>query len=162
MHRSCRCSIPSDYIYRFLRLKQPKYCLFENVDRLLKSPAKQRVRDFAIILSCFASLGYSVEWRVVNSAEYGFPQRRKRVFIYAEKDAGDWNLEYRLTDGVIGRALPMKVPEKTSRVLIPDDAYLATQEFNVGGKYSPFETAGAMQDFVAVTGKAIEDYHGPR
>ncbi|MEE0026459.1 MAG: DNA (cytosine-5-)-methyltransferase, partial [Atopobiaceae bacterium] len=62
-------------IYRFLKLKCPKYCLFENVDRLLKSPARQRGRDFAIILSCLDSLGYSAEWRVVNSAEYGFPQR---------------------------------------------------------------------------------------
>lgn len=149
-------------IYRFLQLKSPKYCLFENVDRLLKSPARQRGRDFAIILLCMANLGYSVEWRVVNSAEYGFPQRRKRVFIYAERDAGDWDLEDRITSGVMGSALPIKTPEKTSWVLIPDDAYVATQEFNVGGKLSPFEIAGTMQDFVAVTAKAIEDYHGPR
>lgn len=60
-------------IYRFLRLKQPKYCLFENVDRLLKSPASQRGRDFAIILSCLASLGYSAEWRVVNGAGLRVP-----------------------------------------------------------------------------------------
>jgi len=149
-------------IYRFLQFKQPKYCLFENVDRLLKSPARQRGRDFAIILSCLANLGYSVEWRVVNSAEYGFPQRRKRVFIYAERDTGEWDLEERLTSGVMGRALPVKAPERTSQVLIPDDAYVATQEFNLGGKLSPFETAGAMQDFVCATAKVVEDYHGPR
>ena len=149
-------------IYRFLRLKSPKYCLFENVDRLLKSPARQRGRDFAIILSCLANLGYSAEWRVVNSAEYGFPQRRKRVFIYAERDAEEWDLETRLTDGVMARALPIKAPEQTGQVLVPDDAYVATQEFNVGGKVSPFETAGAMQDFVCATAKVVEDYHGPR
>ena len=56
-------------IYRFLHLKEPKYVLLENVDRLLKSPATQRGRDFAIILSCMADLGYSVEWHVVNSGE---------------------------------------------------------------------------------------------
>ena len=60
----------------------PKY-LLENVDRLLISPAKQRGRDFAIILKSLNDLGYSVEWRVINAADYGFPQRRKRVFILA-------------------------------------------------------------------------------
>ena len=70
-------------IYRFLQMKHPRYVLLENVDRLLKSPASQRGRDFAIILSCLDELGYSVEWRVINSAEYGFSQRRKRTYILA-------------------------------------------------------------------------------
>ena len=65
--------------------RRPKHVFLENVDRLLKSPTRQRGRDFAIILSCLAGLGYMVEWRVVNAAEYGFPQRRKRVFIVATK-----------------------------------------------------------------------------
>ena len=63
----------------------PEAVFLENVDRLLKSPTSQRGRDFAIILSCLNGLGYMVEWRVVNAAEYGFPQRRKRVFIVATK-----------------------------------------------------------------------------
>ena len=88
-------------IYRFLHLKEPRYVLLENVDRLLKSPASQRGRDFAIMLSCLSDLGYSVEWRVVNSAEYGFPQRRKRVYIYAELTSESWNLEERISSGVL-------------------------------------------------------------
>ena len=60
-----------------------KYAIFENVDRLLSSPSSCRGRDFAIILSSLAQLGYAVEWRVVNAADYGFPQKRKRVFILA-------------------------------------------------------------------------------
>jgi len=55
-------------IHRALELKTPKYVVLENVDRLLKSPAKQRGRDFAIMLSCFYALGYSVEWRVITAA----------------------------------------------------------------------------------------------
>ena len=149
-------------IYRFLRLKSPRYCLFENVDRLLKSPARQRGRDFAIILSCLAGLGYSVEWRVVNSAEYGFPQRRKRVFIYAEKDAPEWDLEARLANGVMARALPILPPKAISALEIPEDPYEATQGFNVGGRVSPFEAAGAMQGFSCATARVAEDYHGPR
>lgn len=106
-------------IYRFLQLKHPKYCLYENVDRLPKSPARQRGCDFAIILSCLANLGYTVEWRVVNSAEYGFPQRRKRVFIYAERGASEWNLEHRIRHGVMARAQPIHEPMEYGQVLVP-------------------------------------------
>ncbi len=150
-------------IYRFLHLKEPRYVLLENVDRLLKSPATQRGRDFAIILSCLADLGYSVEWRVVNSAEYGFPQRRKRVYIYAELTSENWDLEGRVSSGVLSSALPIMQPESFSEVIIPEDPYVVTQEFNVGGKgKSPFGTAGAMSDLRAVTCDAVEDYHGER
>ena len=69
-----------------LEAKQPKFVLLENVDRLLKSPANQRGRDFGVILACFNDLGYSVEWRVINAADYGFAQRRRRTFIFAYKN----------------------------------------------------------------------------
>ncbi|NFD69097.1 DNA (cytosine-5-)-methyltransferase [Clostridium botulinum] len=70
-------------IERILKAKRPPFMILENVDRLLKSPSKQRGRDFGIIISCLAKLGYSVEWRVINAAEYGFQQRRRRTFIFA-------------------------------------------------------------------------------
>ncbi|PKM93211.1 MAG: DNA (cytosine-5-)-methyltransferase [Firmicutes bacterium HGW-Firmicutes-1] len=73
-------------IREILEVKQPKFVLLENVDRLLKSPSNQRGRDFGVMLACFNELGYSVEWRVVNAAEYGFAQRRRRVFIFAYKN----------------------------------------------------------------------------
>ena len=63
--------------------KRPSYVLLENVDRLLKSPVKQRGRDFGIILKSLNDLGYAVEWRVVNAADYGCAQRRRRTFIFA-------------------------------------------------------------------------------
>lgn len=66
--------------------KNPPFVLLENVDRLLKSPASQRGRDFGVILACFAKLGYSVEWRVVNAADYGAGQRRRRTFIFAYRN----------------------------------------------------------------------------
>lgn len=69
-----------------LEEKKPPFVLLENVDRLLKSPAKQRGRDFGVILACFRDEGYSVEWRVINAAEYGYQQRRRRIFIFAYKD----------------------------------------------------------------------------
>ena len=66
--------------------KKPAFCIFENVDRLLKSPASQRGRDFGVILACLSELNYSVEWRVVNAATYGASQRRRRTFIFAYKN----------------------------------------------------------------------------
>lgn len=73
-------------IREILKEKQPRFVLLENVDRLLKSPSKQRGRDFGVMLACLNDLGYSVEWRVINAAEYGFGQRRRRVFIFAFKN----------------------------------------------------------------------------
>lgn len=154
-------------IYRFLRIQlnsssnNARWCMFENVDRLLKSPTKQRGRDFAIILSCLASLGYSVEWRVVNSAEYGFPQRRKRVYILAERCV-QWNLEDRLLHGVMAHAFPMELPERVDYVEIPDDPYVTSQSFNLGGKLSPFSDAGIMVKNKVCTCKVSETYDGPR
>lgn len=69
-----------------LEAKQPAFVLLENVDRLLKSPASQRGRDFGIMLRSFNDLGYSVEWRVINAAEYGCAQKRRRIFIFAYKN----------------------------------------------------------------------------
>lgn len=156
-------------IYRFLKLQNDRskdaarYCLFENVDRLLKSPASQRGRDFAIILSCLAERGYSVEWRVVNSAEYGFPQRRKRVYIFAERNA-DWTIETRLQDGVMSRAFPMEAPgeENTREVFVPEDPYDASENFNLTGKTSPFMDAGVMVGHRVLTCPVIEKYDGAR
>lgn len=73
-------------IIRAVKHIQPKYLILENVDRLLKSPAKQRGRDFAIMLGSFHQLGYSVEWRVINAAEYGESQRRRRTFFFVYRN----------------------------------------------------------------------------
>ena len=77
-------------IHRLLRLKlatgRPvNYLFLENVDRLIKSPSGQRGRDFAVMLASLTDLGYEVEWRVVNAADYGFPQKRRRVFIVGRR-----------------------------------------------------------------------------
>lgn len=147
-------------IYRFLELKKPRYAIFENVDRLLKSPARQRGRDFAIILSCLASLGYRAEWRVVNSAEYGAPQRRKRVYIYCEFGGND-DLLLRLEDGVMAKAFPALI-DRPDLFDIPKEPYVASEEFGMGDKVSKFKAAGAMVDGHVLTCGFTEEYHGPR
>ena len=97
--------------------KAPSYLMFENVDRLMVSPASCRGKDFAILLSSLASLGYLVEWRILNSADYGMPQRRRRAFILAYKknspigkylmntSAENWLTRYGLTTGIQGKKM---------------------------------------------------------
>ena len=70
-------------IYDIIKNRHPRYIILENVDRLVRSPVKQRGRDFGIILRCLADEGYYVEWRIINAAEYGLQQRRRRTFIFA-------------------------------------------------------------------------------
>lgn len=77
-------------IIRATRIIQPKYLVLENVDRLLKAPSAQRGRDFAVMLAAFNQLDYSVEWRVINAAEYGRAQRRRRVFFFVYKNDTSW------------------------------------------------------------------------
>lgn len=72
-------------IVEAIKHKEPKYLLFENVDRLLASPGvktKKTGRDFGIILRTLSNLGYGVSWKMINAADYGYPQRRRRTFIF--------------------------------------------------------------------------------
>jgi DNA (cytosine-5)-methyltransferase 1 len=151
-------------IYRMLHLRRPKYLMLENVDRLLKSPVKQRGRDFAIILSCLSEEGYSVEWRVVNAAEYGMPQKRRRVYLFGVLTDEKWDLEERvLSSGVIARAFPVDPVATDKQVVdVSADAYEITKEFGIGLKVSPFQNAGAMQDGEAYTMKTVASYNGDR
>lgn len=110
-------------INEILKVKTPKYVLLENVDRLLKSPAKQRGRDFGIILKCLCDLNYIVEWRVINAAEYGMPQRRKRTFIFAYKKSTNFGkfiskLSSNIVvekEGIFARAFPIYKIEADAR-----------------------------------------------
>ena len=68
--------------------ERPKVILLENVPRLLNSPVKARGLNFERIVRRLLSMGYDVEWRVINADEYGFPQKRSRVFILAYRTPG--------------------------------------------------------------------------
>lgn len=102
-------------IHRILRdhKNPPKYLILENVDRLLSSPASQRGRDFAIILASLSDLGYNVEWRVINAAEYGMPQRRRRTYMFAFKQDTPFSTalgcpkDWLYSDGVMAKAFPV-------------------------------------------------------
>lgn len=158
-------------IYRILNEKgehRPQYVFFENVDRLLGSPAKQRGRDFAIILASLADLGYTVEWRVVNAADYGMPQRRRRTYIvgYRSSSAIAGKIEaldkWVLYDGVMAKAFPFQQKKGTLSVFdIEGSIKDVSDGFNKAGKTSPFGSAGIMSDrhVYSVDTEAI--YDGP-
>ena len=159
-------------IYRILQEKgdkRPQYIFFENVDRLLNSPATQRGRDFAIILASLADLGYVVEWRIVNAADYGMPQRRRRTYIVgylknsvvAQKveQLADW-VEF---DGVMAKAFEFRPKTGTvSEFDIEGSIKEVSDGFNKGKKDSPFGNAGMMMDRHVYSVDANPVYDGPR
>lgn len=159
-------------IYRILDEKgenRPNYIFFENVDRLLGSPAKQRGRDFAIILASLSDLGYTVEWRVINAAEYGMPQRRRRTYIVGYRDGSvvagkiaDLD-KWVVYDGVMAKAFPFEGKEGTASVFNIDGTIREVSDgFNKGHKDSPFGDAGIMRSRYVYSIDTIPVYDGTR
>lgn len=150
-----------------LETKKPKFVLLENVDRLLKSPSSQRGRDFGIILTCFNLLGYSVEWRVINAAEYGFAQRRRRTFIFAYKNTTSYAKHKNIKTpicifnnvGFFANVFPIEaVSEKDikSGVLKYCDLTDVTDNFQFN-----FENSGFMTDGKIYTVTSTPKYKSP-
>lgn len=157
-------------IHKILSEKEnkPKYLFLENVDRLLISPSGQRGRDFAIILKSLADLDYVVEWRVINAADYGMPQRRRRIFIMAYhksspiyhqiKDASPE--EWITNEGTIANAFPII----KDNILFPNEFELIgdivdiSENFNKAGKTGMFENTGIMIEGIVTTMKTKPSY----
>ncbi|MBC1287758.1 DNA (cytosine-5-)-methyltransferase [Listeria welshimeri] len=147
-------------IIRATKIIQPTFLLLENVDRLLKSPASQRGRDFAIMLAAFNDLGYSVEWRVINAAEYGLAQKRRRVFIFVYKNNSNFankaqnysDEEIIYNDGLFARGFPIEnqpyknrfVSDIISEDIVSVSDNFSSSIFNTGvmrnGKFTSIET----------------------
>ncbi|MCQ2330315.1 MAG: DNA (cytosine-5-)-methyltransferase [Paludibacteraceae bacterium] len=158
-------------IYRILQEKgekRPNYIFFENVDRLLNSPATQRGRDFAIILASLSDLGYIVEWRIINAADYGMPQRRRRTYIVGYRNGStiqqkiENNQRWVLFDGVMAKAFPFQQKGNTiSTFDIEGNIQQVSANFNKGINYSPFGDAGIMVNRRVLSVDTIPIYEGP-
>ena len=168
-------------IREILEEKKPSFVLLENVDRLLKSPAKQRGRDFGVILACFRDEGYTVEWRVINAAEYGYQQRRRRIFIFAYKDYTKFsknickrvinrdNLAEEEKKQIVGKIMQehsffantFKINEFDSKYItytkLPEELGEVSENF----RYQ-FENTGIMIDGIIYTVKSAPCYNGKR
>jgi len=134
-------------INRIIETKRPKYILLENVDRLLKSPTKQRGRDFAIILACLSDMGYRVSWQTINAADYGFPQRRNRVFIFASLES---------MPSLFERAFPATL-SNANKFFIEGDLVNITENFNAS-----FGSGGLMLNRKVVTFDTKANYSGDK
>ena len=162
-------------IYSILRNKgdnAPNYLFLENVDRLLKSPAKQRGRDFAVMLAALSDLDYAVEWRVINAADYGFPQRRRRIFIVGYKkgtkayndilglkEPRDWLMK----KGTLADAFPViEGQPPVNEILLEGPLEMITEEFSdYAPKISPFDNSGLMINRKVYTSRLESSYDGP-
>ncbi len=153
-------------IYRLLMMKRPKYLFLENVDRLLKSPTKQRGRDFGVMLAALANLGYEVEWRVVNAADYGFPQKRRRALLIGrhvgtvEQDPNE--VLYR---GPLARALPVEegpMLSSSPTFVVDGNPAEVSESFGATKGVSPFRNAGYMSQRRVWTLDLEPDWDGPR
>ena len=157
-------------IQKILRDKEykPKYILLENVDRILKSPTAQRGRDFAVILKSLEELGYAVEWRVINAADYGMPQRRKRIFIMGFLKGTDiyetikeGQAAWLIDNGISTKSFTTVKDESLfTSFKIEGDILSVSSDFNKGKKTSPFENSGVMIDGFVMTKKVIPNYTG--
>lgn len=164
-------------IHRILKDKgddAPKYLLLENVDRLLVSPAKQRGRDFSIILTSLSDLGYAVEWRVINAAEYGMPQKRKRTYFFAYKkgteiyneifDSQD-KFEWMKEKGLTKEAFPFELNTKKKPTQFAFEGELSdvSENFNQGNVYKDgFHNYGIMIDRKSYSIGVKAKYDGER
>ena len=141
------------------KVHKPKYIFLENVDRLLKSPSDQRGRDFAVMLKTLGAEGYTIEWRVVNAAEYGSPQRRIRVFIVATKKKKGIKAQSPEViiqkSGILARALPIKIlSSNIQKIVLDDEVDQISSHFNKGKNKSPFLNSGYYANGVAYTVKS--------
>ena len=157
-------------IHQILENKKnkPKYLFLENVDRLLKSPARQRGRDFAVMLQSLNDLGYAVEWRVINAAEYGMPQRRRRVFfigyhksteIYKRLQTAN-KINWLTKEGTIASAFPVNDTNSIQKIELKGDLVEITNNFNKTGKLSPFQNTGILLNGKVFTTKTEASYEG--
>lgn len=147
--------------------KRPKYLLLENVDRLLKSPAKQRGRDFGIILQTLNELGYAVEWRVINAAEYGQVQKRRRTFIFAYHKSTAFygkiiNTTYKdiiFKDGMMAQSFPCKESEKKRNAKFDLTKYETLGQLSNEFKCL-FQNSGIMIDGKGYSLEVFQNYKG--
>lgn len=136
-------------IERIVKEKQASFILLENVDRLIKSPSTQRGRDFAVMLACLNKLNYTVEWRVINAAEYGLQQRRRRVFIFASKNSTNYNKtinkdmkKHLMATGFFATEFPVQHADKDGQTIeLSEDLLKVSQEFKF-----KFENTGIMRN----------------
>ncbi len=132
-------------IARLVEARQPAYFLLENVPGLL---SHDKGRTFYTILRTFWELGYHVEWKVLNSKDFGIPQSRRRVYIvgYLDGRCAGKILPFPETNGT---ALIQRVPGcQGKRVYDPNglSRTLTSGTGGMGGKTGLYEVGVPIKE----------------
>jgi DNA (cytosine-5)-methyltransferase 1 len=117
------------------------------------------------MLKTLGDAGYLIEWRVVSASDYGFPQRRIRVFIVAKRTkATPLKIDDYITkDGILARALPVSVSfEGRAEIDLSDSPDVISKNFNKGAGKSPFLNSGVYFGGRAYTAKTTAVYKGKK
>jgi DNA (cytosine-5)-methyltransferase 1 len=102
------------------------------------------------MLASLAELGYVVEWRVINAADYGRAQKRRRVFIVAYRKRVPTKAAESLIlrDGILAHAFPIDIEESTTKAFstlsLAGPVHEISQKFGKGMVSSPFANAGIV------------------
>lgn len=82
-------------IVRICKVKKPKYLFLENVVNLCRGKFKP---TYETILRIFDEIGYDIKTTILNSADYGIPQNRQRLWFFGKrKDAGGLPENFKMT-----------------------------------------------------------------
>lgn len=117
--RDPNASLLDDYV-RVINYAQPEAFLLENVQGLIY---KTHATQFDRLNQSLSDLGYSIQWKLMNAAEHGVPQLRKRVFVVGRRDGqpfhfpepthSGWSEHSRTVD-------PSKIPFVSSGEVLKD------------------------------------------
>lgn len=95
-------------ILKILKAKSPQGFLLENVDGLVTHNNGDTLK---VILAELNQIGYQVSWKILDSSEFGVPQKRNRVYIVGTKSfrpkLEDFNLSYKNTGEFIDHSAPV-------------------------------------------------------
>ena len=119
-------------IFEFARLVdeiRPKAFIMENVAGLISS---NNGKDFKRLLEFYNKINYHVKYGVLNAAEYGLPQKRKRLFLVGFKKKTDFNFP-RPTHGASDELIPFVTSGEVLKDL--DDGIVRDSKKSIGGKH---------------------------
>jgi len=126
-------------IIRIAEVKQPKYMLLENVKGLI---SKKHKATFDKILSELKRIGYKVDYKVLNSKDFGIPQNRERVWFVCQRVDIAKDFEFPNPEELkifLKDILEEEVDEKyylkeeyTKKLLIPNTSYCIDANYHKG------------------------------
>ncbi len=155
-------------IEKILKIKKPKSFLLENVKRL---KTHDNGNTFDVILNCLEKLGYKVYFKVLNTLDYGLPQKRERIYIVGFKDEVGFNFpspisSFKPLDEILENDqdvqssyfLSDRIHKKRIASLKKPPPYPSIWHENIGGNvsalpYSCALRAGGSYNYLVVNGK---------